>query len=214
MDCNRLARSLDSYMDHDLPDADRVALEEHIPGCACCQNLLLREQRLRQRLQLSPVPQRRGFYAMALARATQPRLPSRFSTWKAATAAALAASVATWFLTGNLLQLQQPEAVSPVAGVTMAMYESRTINLVFDSATDIANARLALTLPSGIELASHGHRRSINWKTQLRAGRNVLPLDLVVRGGSGGNLVARLSSEGKEKTFRMQFTIAKRSNHV
>ena len=67
MDCNRLARSLDSYMDHDLPDADRVALEEHIPGCACCQNLLLREQRLRQRLQLSPVPQRRGFYAMALA---------------------------------------------------------------------------------------------------------------------------------------------------
>lgn len=213
MDCSQLARCLNEYMDREIPDADRVVLDQHIQGCAPCQGLLAREQRLRQALHQIPVAgPSDDFYGHAMARAVQPVRPARLAHWKAAATAALAASVATWFITAHDSLVTTPQATSPVATITMAMDETRTINLVFNSESAIDDARLSLRLPPGVELATYRDRQEFRWKTHLHAGNNMLPLDLVVRDGAGGDLIARLSHAGDHKTFRVRVTVLTRSN--
>lgn len=215
MNCNQLARCLDQYMDRDVPDADRIVLDQHIQDCATCQGMLAREQRMRQALRQLPVAESRAdFYGRAMENAMRPARPARTAHWMVATTAALAASVATWFFTGHFSQLAAPPAVSPVATVTMAIHETRTINLVFNSAAAMDDARLSLRLPPGVELAQYRNRQDFRWKTHLHPGTNTLPLDLVVRDGVGGDLVARLSHAGKHKIFRVKVTVFTRSNNA
>ena len=213
MDCNQLAGCLNEYMDREIPDPERVVLDQHIQGCACCQGLLAREQRLRLALHQIPVAgPRADFYRHAMTRAVQPMRPAHRVHWVAAATAALAASVATWFITGHFTAVMTPQTMSPVATITMAMDETRTVKLVFNSESAIDDAQLSLQLPAGIELASHGDRRQFRWKTHLNPGNNILPLNLVVRDGAGGDLVARLSHAGDHKTFRVKVTVFPRSN--
>lgn len=215
MTCNQLARCLDQYLDGDVPEADRAGLDQHIQDCASCQALLARELRLRQALRQLPVAAPRPeLYDHAMAHAAQAGRRSRLANWKVATAAALAASLATWFVIGQFSGFTTPPAVSPVAEVTMAMNETRTIQLVFNSERVIDDARLSLRLPPGVELANHRNRQDFNWKTRLHPGNNTLPLELVVRDGAGGDLVARLSHGGDQKTFRVKVTILARSSNV
>lgn len=213
MDCNQLARCLNEYMDREIPDSERVVLGQHVEGCASCQGLLAREQRLRLAMHQIPVAgPSADFYRHAMTRAVQPLRPTRRVHWMAAATAALAASVATWFITSHVSAVMTPPTVSPVATITMAMDEPRTVKLVFNSESAIDDARLSLQLPPGVELASHRDRREFRWKTHLRPGNNILPLDLVVRDGAGGDLVARLSHAGDHKTFRVRVTVFSRSN--
>lgn len=215
MHCDRLERCLDQYMDRDVPEADRAALDQHIDECATCQGLLAREQRLRNAMRQLPVAEPQAdFYARAMARAAQAAPATRRMHWRFAAAAALAASIATWFVVGHFTQPVAPTSASPVATVTMAVNEARTIQLVFDSATAVKDARLSLKLPPGVELANHRDRRDFRWKTQLRAGKNTLPLDLVVRDGVGGDLVARLSQGSDFRIFKVKVTVFTRSNNA
>jgi hypothetical protein len=215
MNCNQLAGSLDRYLDRDLPDADRTVLDRHVQDCAICQGLLAREQRMRRALRQLPVPEPgTDFYRRAMAGATQPARPARLAHWKVGATAAIAASLATWFMVPHISDVTVPQAEAPVATVTMAMNETRTIHLVFNSRSGIDDARLRLQLPPGIELANHGDRREFRWKTRLRPGNNTMPLELVVRDGAGGDLIAQLSHAGDQKTFRVKVTIFTRSNNA
>jgi hypothetical protein len=215
MTCNQLALSLDQYMDGEVLGLDRAALDRHIQQCAVCKKLLAREQRLRQDLRQLPAAEPSpDFFRNAMANTVRAGRRTRTATWLVATTAALAASLATWFVIGQFSGLAAPKADSPVATVTMAMDETRTIQLVFNSERAIDDARLSLQLPPGVELAKHGDRQHFNWKTRLHPGNNTLPLELVVRDGAGGDLVARLTHAGDQKTFRVKVTIATRSNHV
>ena len=215
MTCNRLAQCLDQYVDGDVPRIDRAALEQHIRDCAFCQGLLLREQQMRQVLRQLPVPEPRpDFYGRAMAQVMQTRRRARLANGTVATAAALAASLATWFIVGHFSELTAPRVDSPVAAVTMAIDETRTIQLVFNSEHAIDDARLSLLLPPGVELVNHRNRQHFHWKTRLHPGNNTLPLQLIVRDGAGGDLVARLTHAGDQKTFRVKVTILSRSSNV
>jgi hypothetical protein len=132
-----------------------------------------------------------------------------------AATAALAASAATWFVTGHISPTTAaPPMATPVATVTMTRQEIRTIQLVFNSEAAMNDAQLSLQLPSGVELARHRNRRDFLWNTRLQTGKNILPLDLVVREGAGGELVARLSHAGKMKTFRINVAVSTRSEYT
>ena len=215
MSCNILACCLDAFVDRELPDAERSQIERHAAECAACGALLAREQQLRQALRQLPLPEPDAAYLdRAFARARHPELRVRNANWKVVATAALAASVATWFVAGHFTPALMPQADKPVATVSMAIHETRTIHLVFESATAIESAELRLSLPPGVELAQHRNRQEFAWKTRLRAGKNWMPLQLVVRDGSGGDLVARLSHEGMQKTFRVKVTVPMRSTNA
>jgi Putative zinc-finger len=210
MSCNRLAICLDAFLDGDIQQDERAALEAHIRECAECESLLAREHRLQQTLKARPVPEPttdvlEQMLSTAVHRGTRQQ---RSRWWSAAVGGALAAGLAAWMLLGPLQQrpIASPPS-APVASVTMTLQETRTIRLVFASPADMGDARLSLSLPSGVELVGHEGQREIRWKTQLQRGKNVLPLKLVAHEGSGGELIAQLKHGEHQKTFRVRVLV-------
>ena len=210
MSCNRLGQRVDAYLDGDLPAGERAELDEHLRGCAACGSLLAREQRLQRALRAQPVPvPTAGHFEQMLTLAVQsgsrrPLARKRHAMVGAALAAGLAVLAGVSFLHQ---QAGTSPATEMVASVTMTLHETRTVRLVFSAPVDMNEARLTLILPTGVELDGREGRQQVRWKTRLRRGKNVLPLNLVVRAGSGGVLLARLDHGDRHKIFRVRVLV-------
>jgi hypothetical protein len=92
--------------------------------------------------------------------------------------------------------------------VTLAIGEPRTINLVFGARSAVAEVEFTVDLPPGIELTTHPGERRVVWRAQLARGDNALPLPLIARGGSGGQLAARLKQRDDQRIFVVDVTVA------
>jgi len=150
-----------------------------------------------------------AFYDRALVRATHEGSRRQRNRWMlTGFGAAVAATVAAWMIGGMLLsdpQLSDPEMTIP--GVTMALAQPRTVNLVFASATALDSARLTVSLPAGIELDGFPGQREITWETSLNEGKNLLPLTLIALTPAGGELLAHLEHENRDRTFRLRVDV-------
>lgn len=117
----------------------------------------------------------------------------------------LAAAVAAVWVAVGLLAAPPPapSADGEIPGVTIALEQPHTVNLVFASTTGLDAATVTISLPPGIELEGFPGRREVAWETSLDAGRNRLPLTLVALSPAGGELQAQLEHEGRHRTFRL-----------
>jgi hypothetical protein len=152
-----------------------------------------------------------GFFDRALVRATHEGSRRQRNRWMlTGFGTAIAATIAVWVIGGMLLTNPQlPAADSAIPGVTMALEEPRTVNLVFASATPLDSATLTVTLPEGIELDGFPGQREITWETSLNEGKNLLPLTLVALTATGGELLARLEHDDRDRTFRLRVDVTK-----
>ncbi|MDH3337458.1 MAG: hypothetical protein OEM85_13805 [Gammaproteobacteria bacterium] len=150
-----------------------------------------------------------GFYDQALVRATHEGSRRQRNRWLlTGFGAAIAATIAVWMIGGMLLTSQQlPDAGAAIPGVTIALEQSRTVNLVFASATALESATLTVSLPDGIELSGFPGQREITWETSLNEGKNLLPLTLVALKPTGGELLARLEHDERNRTFRLRVDV-------
>ncbi|MDH3265402.1 MAG: hypothetical protein OEM25_00420 [Gammaproteobacteria bacterium] len=150
-----------------------------------------------------------GFYDQALVRATHEGSRRQRNRWMlTGFGAAIAATIAVWVVGGMLLSSPQlPDANVAMPGVSIALEEPRTVNLVFASATPLASAMLTVSLPDGIELSGFPGQREITWETSLSEGRNLLPLTLIAVGPTGGELLARLEHDDRNRTFRLRVDV-------
>ena len=150
-----------------------------------------------------------AFYDQALVRATHEGSRRQRNKWMlTGFGAAIAATIAVWMIGGMLLSDPQlPEADIAIPGVTMALAEPRTVNLVFASATALDSATLTVSLPDGIEIDGFPGQREITWETNLNEGKNLLPLTLVALTPAGGELLARLEHEDRDRTFRLRVDV-------
>lgn len=150
-----------------------------------------------------------GFYDQALARATHEGSKRQRNRWLATGfGAAIAASLAIWMIGAIFLANPDIPAGDPsLPGITMALEEPHTVNLVFASARALDSATLTVSLPAGVELAGFPGQSEITWQTSLTAGKNVLPLTLIALTPTGGELLARLEHENRDRTFRLQVTV-------
>jgi len=115
----------------------------------------------------------------------------------------------TVVLTG--LYVRSPRARAPETEVvTLTIGEPRSINLVFDSRATLRDVEFTVDLPIGIELAEHPGQRRVVGRAELADGLSALPLTLVAREGSGGQLAARLRFGEDQKTFVVDLTVAPR----
>lgn len=172
------------------------------------------DQEILELLKDYPMPEAQtGFYDQALVRATREGTRRQRHRWLlTGFGSAVAAAMALWMMSGVLLtspDLPNSEAVIP--GVTIAMEEPRTINLVFASATALDAATLTVLLPEGIELEGFPGQREITWETSLNEGKNLLPLTLVALSPVGGELLARLEHNDRNRTFRLRVDVNKES---
>jgi len=150
-----------------------------------------------------------AFYDQALVRATHQGSRRQRNKWLlTGFGAAVAATIAAWLIGGMLLNDPQlPDADMTIPGVTMALAEPRTVNLVFASATALDSATLTVSLPDGIEIDGFPGQREITWQTSLNEGKNLLPLTLVALTPVGGELLARLEHEDRDRTFRLRVDV-------
>jgi len=153
---------------------------------------------------------RTGFYDQALARATHEGTRRQRNRWiMTGFGSAVAAGIVLWFVGGFLLTA--PEVSAPTAdipGVAMTLEVPRTVNLVFASKSALDAATLTLTLPEGIELAGFPGQREIAWQTSLVEGKNLLPLELIALTPAGGEVLARLEHDNRNRTFRLRIEVS------
>ena len=150
------------------------------------------------------------FYDRALVRATHEGSRRQRNRWMlTGFGAAVAATVAAWMIGGMLLNEPQLPAADPaIPGVTIALAEPRTVNLVFASESALDSATLTVSLPDGIELDGFPGQRQITWQTSLSDGKNLLPLTLIALTPSGGEVLARLEHDERDRTFRLHVDVS------
>jgi len=145
-----------------------------------------------------------GFYDQALVRATHKGSRQQRNRWlMTGFGSAIAATIAIWAISGVLLTT--PDLPDP--GASIALEQPRTVNLVFASSTSLDSATLTVSLPDGIELEGFPGQREITWETSLNEGRNLLPLTLVALSPAGGELLARLEHDDRDRTFRLRVDV-------
>ena len=213
MTCDRIISDLDDYLDGHLSTEIRWELEAHCRYCEPCQTTLKNARQVQKTLSTYPVSgPSSGFFdrALAAARANDSHATTR-ARWSRGRAGKLAAAIAVVVVGGLLLQEPEisgdPAVSSAVAGISMALFETRTVNLVFASSNEMADVSLTVDLPDGVELAGYSGRGQVSWTTRLQVGRNVLPLELVATGGDGGELTARLRHDSDEKIFTVSVAV-------
>ena len=169
------------------------------------------DREIRELLAAYPAPAAEpGFHEQALAKATHTGARRQRNRWLAAGfGSAIAAGLAIWMVTAALMTSDEiPVPADALPGVTMALEEPRTVNLVFSSATALETAMLTVSLPPGVEVDGFPGQREITWETALVSGRNVLPLTLVALSPTGGELLARLEHDSRTRTFRVRLDIS------
>ena len=214
MSCTHINEKLDDFMDDALDDAEIALLNEHIDSCDSCRQALESERRLRGLLRDYPVPAPDAAYIdAALAKASNDgaliAASGQRSRWiMTGFGGAIAAGLVAWIIGGVLLQT--PDDSDPAAnipGITMVLEEPRTVNLVFSSETELNDAVLTVNLPAGIEIEGFAGQREISWTTSLQAGKNILPLKLIATTPHGGDLLARLEHDDRNRTFRIRVNV-------
>ena len=163
-------------------------------------------------LRALPVPEAEpGFYEQALARATLQGTRQQRNRWvMTGFGGAVAAGLAVWLIGGLLLtEPQLPDAGSNIPQVTMALAAPRTVNLVFSATEAMPDATLTVSLPAGIELAGFPGQSEIRWETSLSEGRNLLPLKLIALTPAGGELLARLEHQDRNREFRLRVDVSR-----
>ena len=209
MSCTRINDKLDDYMDGTLDESEAAMLGEHVDSCLNCREIVEDEQGLRALLKGYPAPAADpAYFERALAKASLASTNGQRNRWiMTGFGGAIAAGLVAWIVGGMLLQSPEPPAAS-MPGVTMALEEPRTVNLVFSSATELDEAVLTVSLPAGIELEGFAGLREITWMTSLQAGKNILPLKLIATTPHGGELLARLEHDDRDRTFRIRVTVS------
>jgi len=211
MTCTQLTEKLDDYVDDLMDQAASATLAAHIEGCDDCQHVLASEHRLRESLTdygESTMPQPdAAFFDRTLAKATRSGTRRQRNRWvMTGVGGTIAAGLALWMLGGMFLKTPDI-AESGIPAIAMTLEEPRTLNLVFSSASALANATMTVVLPQGVEVEGFAGQREITWMTSLTEGKNVLPLTLIATSPHGGELMATLRHEGDDRTFRVRVTV-------
>ena len=208
MTCRQFNENLDDFVDGALSGTDRVALEAHLAGCADCQKTVDDARRLQALLKERgatdiTLPETE-FFDRAISKAAHSGVRSeRNRYWLKGFGSAIAAGLALFAIT--LLFLKAPDTgdTDGIPGVTMALEQPQTVNLVFASASVLVDATLTVVLPEGVDVAGFEGQREISWMTTLQEGKNVLPLRLVATSARGGELLATLRHADDDRTFRL-----------
>lgn len=178
MNCDRVMPCLAQYCEDTLAPDLLEEVDSHLEGCATCRHEMrlqrLKQQRYMRAMQVLPVPEASpGKLAFMLKQASEnvtpvqqkkQRLPAQF--WQFTTAAALLLAIflapEKLFTTEDIIE--QPQDVSVAIDVPHAM----------------SQVALALDFPE--ELRWHGmeDRRRVAWIVDLKSGRNILTLPLIV----------------------------------
>ena len=206
MQCEHVINQIDEFIDEQLSESGRGSLEAHMSQCDACSAVLEQHRHIRASLAELPVAEPDPeFFARALDTATAaiPRRRSMVHRWRHG----LAAAAAVLLVAGLSLQAGLFSSSRDIPEVTIALHEVTPVSLRFSSAVALEDARLSLQLPEGVALSGYTGRKSLSWRTDLRAGDNVLELPLVGYVAATDRLTAEVQHPHGSKSFALQITV-------
>ena len=214
MSCNEIRVNLPAYINDELTAAASERVQKHVAACPACSKRLVSERTLKRELQEQfsvPLPSP-DFHSRVLSSARG--TVSSGSGWShSALGGAIAAALALGIGLGIFLNpgsvidedapviaLSQSDADESATGIAEPV--EKTVRLAFHSGEALENVTLTLELPPNVEVASWPGQHQLSWQVSLDAGENVLSLPLKLLFPGAGELVARLETGDRQKTFR------------
>lgn len=210
MNCNYIQSQFDEILDGELNQVATMRVMHHLGECAVCEKEWQQRQALQDLLKESPVPlPRPGFEQRAFAKLSARQDASPAKTHKKAFVAgfgsALAAGIVLFVVVGLFKQpVMQP---APLPSITLSLYESKKVQMMFDVPEAVAEATFSMQLPAHVQIAGSKGLNHIEWKTALKKGKNMLSLPVVAQSSEPGELVAKIRYGNREKVFRLQLDI-------
>lgn len=203
MNCKDIKSHIDDYLDRQLTEKQQWAFVRHVEGCNHCAAMLGEALTLQEGLKQLPVEQpasdfEERMFARVRRHYSQPRKEHQRFNFATGFATAAVFSLMIWFVSSVYLSdavIQQPQIIS------VAMNETQTVRLLFDSPKDIQQVSLSLDLPQNMELQGYPGRSGLVWQTSLQKGQNILALPVLAIQPGQGELMAQLSYGDKVKTF-------------
>ncbi len=130
------------------------------------------------------------------------RSVKRWETWFGA--AVGGAVVATLMLIA--LHVQNA-SIGSAPQVTLALNESRSVDVMIDSERPLAGATIRVFVTGGIELDGLMDEHQLEWRADLDRGPNVLSLPIAARRLGEGRLIAVVEHEGRQRTIEIDLIV-------
>jgi len=201
MNCYDIHNHCDAYLDHEMSDTQKHALQLHLESCPACQQYLQQAEELRDALgKLSTPTMRPEFSARAFDKVRQQNRGTKRFT---GTGLALAASLALAGIVG--IFMHQPDSTAPEpAAIQISLQQARDVNLVFNAKEDLNEVTISIELSDNLALDGYGGKRTVSWNTPLQKGKNVLSLPIIATQSGNGLLTARLRLGDQDKIIRIR----------
>ena len=200
MNCHDIHNHCDAYLDHEMSDTQKHALQVHLESCPACQQYLQQAEELRDALgKLSTPTMRPEFSARVFDKVRQQNSGTKRFT---STGLALAASLALAGIVGVFIH--QPDSTVPEpAAIQISLQQTRDVNLVFNAKKDLNEVTISIELSDNLALDGYSGKQMVSWKTTLQKGKNVLSLPIIATQSGNGMLTARLRLGDQDKTIRI-----------
>jgi hypothetical protein len=231
MKCQEAQQLIQDYLDQQCPDPQISPdyfepLTLHLNQCAECAKTLEQERQFRQRLnQLNinaPVPlPSNGFVDKALRTAVAKnnagqrdshrrdphrRDPHRQGFIKGF-GSALAAGLALWAAVSLFPMDKKPLSHTAAQSgndiISVSLNEATNVKLAFHSLKDMPGATITIDLTDNLELVGYQSRQTLEWKTDLVAGDNILTLPIKALKPNQGKIIAKVSHNNLHKSIEL-----------
>jgi len=210
MNCQQVIAQLNDFMDGYLEPVATQSIQAHLADCPGCGAAVAAEQKFRRALRQLPVPSPVPGFAERVLENAMYQETQHHGWWGGFLAGGGVAVAIMLFLFFGLPFQGAEKAIQQLAGVTMAVGASRTIQMVVNVPQDLAGSTISILLPEYIELDGYPGERQITWTTDLRKGDNLLALPVVGNRAGAGTLVARVEHDNKRKVFEVAMDVRPR----
>ena len=207
MKCIKFTEKLDDFVDGSLEQKEIVEMEKHMSDCPSCQKLLQEEKDLRQTLKSFPVPEISDLSLERIMHRAKRESTIRKRQSNIISFGLAAAACMVLFLMTDLYQNDHVKIDSNMMNASQVEEVSKTINLVFNCSSNMKQAELTITLPDNIELAAFPGQRQLTWKTDLKSGGNLLPLEIITHQSGTAKITAKIEHNRKSKTQILSMSI-------
>lgn len=208
MNCTQLKNMLDDYLDGSLSAVQLMYVQSHLNCCDECQSIFAQAQKLTRSLKDLPIPPAKAGYEDRMLKFLDKTRPgqtrqSQKNNWLVAGFSGAITATLTLWLVFSPLSIFSTNTEN-MSTVNLLVQEKKTIDLVFNLASDLTDATLTIELPEKIEVSGYPGKRQLAWETSFKKGANRLALPLIGIEVNSGILTARLSQKGITKTFRVR----------
>lgn len=214
MKCEQAQQLIQDYLDELLDSGQAEKLAAHYRNCNDCAKKLTQERQFRQLLKGAPVPPpSAGFVDRALRQAVHSvekhHHVSHRQGFIKGFGSALVAGVALWAVVSLFPTDQASLSNGGENSISISLHESRDVKLAFFTEKAVQGATIKISLSDNIEIAGYQNRQTLEWKTDLLKGDNVLTLPIKGLQPRQGKIIAQISHKNLVKSIELKLNVKK-----